>query len=145
MNSLKIVGLVCVLILAVQGHMTDEDKKKLMEIGKECKEECKASDEDVGKLLKEELPSSEGGKCMPGCVMDKMEVMKKNGATYELQCDVMKKGAEERKMHADKVEKMMQSCQKCNTENKEAERKEAGLKLGECLHKASKENGLGPQ
>lgn len=53
------ITLISIYIVFFQGEISEDDKKKFVETGKKCQDECKASVEDMQSLMKYEEPKTE--------------------------------------------------------------------------------------
>lgn len=70
---LLVVGL---LVVAVRGMDKEEAKDMFRNMAQDCKEQEKASDDDIETMVNESYPETDEGKCLIACMQEQFGIVR---------------------------------------------------------------------
>uniref|UniRef100_A0A1Y1N5Z7 Uncharacterized protein n=1 Tax=Photinus pyralis TaxID=7054 RepID=A0A1Y1N5Z7_PHOPY len=70
---------VAVAFASVPPEIASEIREYVIGVGVECIAEVGASNDDISKIIKHQLPETEKGKCFVACVYKKMNILNRSG------------------------------------------------------------------
>lgn len=74
-------------VVAVMAFDMEEAKGMFRNMSQECKDQEKASDDDVEEMVNQNYPSSKEGKCLVACMQETFGVVSELMKNYETFCN----------------------------------------------------------